>query len=46
MSKTALLGLTKVLSEAVIEDKIRVNCIAAGVIETNSSRIVGRLKSL
>lgn len=43
MSKTALIGLTKVLSQSLIEDNIRVNCIAPGVVKTKSSRVVSRL---
>lgn len=34
VSKTALLGLTKALAVDLINDKIRVNCVAPGVIET------------
>ncbi|KAJ6634651.1 Dehydrogenase/reductase SDR family member 4 [Pseudolycoriella hygida] len=40
VSKTALLGLTKVLSQSLIEDNIRVNCVAPGVVETKSSRTI------
>lgn len=40
VSKTALLGLTKVLSQGLVDDKIRVNCVAPGVVETKSSRKV------
>jgi dehydrogenase/reductase SDR family protein 4 len=34
VSKTALLGLTKALAIDLVSDKIRVNCVAPGVIET------------
>lgn len=34
VSKTALLGLTKALAIDLVNDKIRVNCVAPGVIET------------
>lgn len=34
VSKTALLGLTKALAIDLMDDKIRVNCVAPGVIET------------
>ncbi|KAB7504489.1 Dehydrogenase/reductase SDR family member 4 [Armadillidium nasatum] len=34
VSKTALLGLTKTLSQEVAADNIRVNCVAPGIIKT------------
>jgi len=37
VSKTALLGLTKVLAKELAEKSIRVNCLAPGVIETSFS---------
>lgn len=40
MSKTALLGLTKVLAQEVGHSGIRVNCIAPGVIQTKFSSMV------
>ena len=40
MSKTALLGLTKVLAEECAPDGIRVNCIAPGFIKTAFSSAV------
>lgn len=42
MSKTALIGLTKVLSQNLVDDNIRVNCVAPGVVETRSSRAVSQ----
>ncbi|XP_055690758.1 dehydrogenase/reductase SDR family member 4-like isoform X1 [Lutzomyia longipalpis] len=33
-SKTAILGLTKAFSRAVVADNIRVNCLAAGITDT------------
>lgn len=41
VSKTALMGLTKVLAQELASDNIRVNCIAPGVIQTNFSKAVG-----
>lgn len=40
VSKTALLGLTKVLAEELGPEGIRVNCIAPGIIKTNFSSAV------
>ena len=40
VSKTALLGLTKVLAQEVGHSGIRVNCIAPGVIQTKFSSMV------
>ena len=37
MSKTALLGLTKVVAAAVSDDNIRVNGVAPGIIKTKFS---------
>lgn len=34
VSKTALLGLTKTLSQEIAADNIRVNCVAPGIIKT------------
>ena len=45
MSKTALLGLTKVLAEECAPDGIRVNCIAPGFIKTPFSSAVSTLVS-
>lgn len=38
MSKTALFGLTKAISQDLAADNIRVNCIAPGIIKTRFSR--------
>jgi len=38
MTKTALLGLTKVLARELYEEGIRVNCIAPGLIKTEFSK--------
>lgn len=38
MSKTALFGLTKALSQDLASENIRVNCIAPGIIRTKFSR--------
>ena len=46
MSKTALLGLTKVLAQEVGSSGIRVNCIAPGVIDTKFSSMVFLLSPL
>ena len=40
VSKTALLGLTKVLAQELGPSGIRVNCIAPGVIQTKFSAMV------
>lgn len=40
ISKTALLGLTKALSQELAPDNIRVNCIAPGIVETKFSSAV------
>lgn len=37
MSKTALLGLTKTLSQELAMENIRVNCVAPGIIKTKFS---------
>lgn len=46
MSKTALIGLTKALSQNLVDEHIRVNCIAPGVVETKSSEIVSLMHNL
>lgn len=38
MSKTALLGLTKAVSDEVAMQNIRVNCVCPGVIKTKFSQ--------
>jgi len=40
VSKTALIGLTKVLSQSLMEDHIKVNCIAPGFVKTKSSELI------
>ena len=40
ISKTALLGATKVLSSELVQDGIRVNCLAPGLIKTKFSSAV------
>ena len=45
VSKTALVGLTKVLAQELAPDNIRVNCIAPGIIRTKFSTAV-RLSGL
>ena len=40
VSKTALFGLTKAAALDLVKDKIRVNCVAPGVIETKFSSAV------
>ena len=40
VSKTALIGLTKVLAQELAPDNIRVNCIAPGIIRTKFSTAV------
>lgn len=42
MSKTALLGLTRVLAPELAQSNIRVNCVAPGVIKTRFSTAVSR----
>lgn len=46
VSKTALFGLTKVLSQELGPDGIRVNCIAPGIIKTNFSATVSIKKNV
>ncbi len=41
-SKAALVGLTKVLSEELALDNIRVNCIAPGLIKTKFGAVVNK----
>jgi len=43
VSKTALLGLTKVLAQQLGADNIRVNCVAPGIIRTKFSDAVRNL---
>lgn len=43
VSKTALIGLTKVLAQELGPEGIRVNCIAPGVIKTHFSSAVSFL---
>nr|CAD7199606.1 unnamed protein product [Timema douglasi] len=40
VSKTALLGLTKVFANDLASDNIRVNCVAPGIVQTKFSSIV------
>ncbi len=40
ISKTALLGLTKVLATELACENIRVNCLAPGVVKTRFSETV------
>lgn len=40
ISKTALIGATKVLSSELVQDGIRVNCLAPGLIKTKFSSAV------
>ncbi|XP_003706884.1 dehydrogenase/reductase SDR family member 4 isoform X2 [Megachile rotundata] len=40
VSKTALLGLTQVAAESLSPEKIRVNCIAPGIIKTKFSQSI------
>ena len=40
VSKTALLGLTKVMAQEVASDNIRVNCVAPGIVRTKFSEPV------
>lgn len=42
VSKTALLGLTRVLAPELAQSNIRVNCVAPGVIKTRFSAAVCR----
>lgn len=37
MSKTALFGLTKAISQDLASENIRVNCVAPGIIKTRFS---------
>ena len=46
VSKTGLLGLTKVLSIELAPYKIRVNCISPGLIETKFGSVVSINKAL
>jgi len=46
VSKTALLGLTKVLAQELGSSGIRVNCIAPGVIETKFSGMLVETESI
>lgn len=40
VSKTALLGLTKALSNELAVHNVRVNCIAPGIIKTRFSQVM------
>lgn len=40
ISKTALLGLTKVVAMDLAENNIRVNCIAPGIVKTKFASAV------
>lgn len=40
VSKTALLGLTKVVAMDLAENNIRVNCIAPGIVKTKFASAV------
>lgn len=40
VSKTALLGLTKVVAMDLAENNIRVNCVAPGIIKTKFASAV------
>lgn len=40
VSKTALLGLTKILSVELAKYKIRVNCLSPGLIKTDFAEVV------
>lgn len=40
ISKTALLGLTKVVANDLAEKNIRVNCVAPGIIKTKFASAV------
>ncbi len=40
VSKTALLGLTKAVAQDLASEKIRVNCVAPGVVRTKFARAV------
>lgn len=42
VSKTALLGLTRVLAPELAQSNIRVNCVAPGIIKTRFSAAVSR----
>lgn len=45
VSKTALLGLTKVASKDLASENITVNCVAPGIIQTKFSSAVSKLFS-
>ncbi|XP_076247145.1 dehydrogenase/reductase 4 [Calliopsis andreniformis] len=40
VSKTALLGLNQVAASALASDKIRVNCVAPGIVKTKFSQLI------
>ena len=46
VSKTALLGLTKVMSAETANDGIRVNCIAPGIVQTKFAETVRSHKAI
>jgi len=43
VSKTALLGLTKVVAMDLAESNIRVNCVAPGIIKTRFASAVSSI---
>lgn len=45
VSKTALLGLTKIMAQELGPENIRVNCVAPGIIKTRFSSAVSSLAS-
>ena len=46
VSKTALIGLTKVLASELARDNIRVNCLCPGVVKTDFSRALWESDSI
>lgn len=40
VSKTTLFGLTKALSQGLVNDGIRVNCVAPGIVQTKFSKVL------
>lgn len=45
VSKTALFGLTKALSQDLAPENIRVNCIAPGIVRTKFARAMYETKA-